>query len=236
MTKLKEIPIAPDYFINESGELFSNKTGRLKPIKPYVEDAGYGRVALRISGKYITKRLHQLVAITFLPNPDNLPQVNHIDCNKANNSVENLEWCTAKQNINHAFDNGLVSRKRGSESHMYGSRNRYSKKVKNIYTGKIYDTISEAAKDIGIPRTTLNASLTNRIPNNTGLRYLGDDKTNPDTFLVGRKITSYLILNTETGIFYGSITDAALSHSLNPSTLRGYITGERTNKSSFINA
>jgi len=60
------------------------------------------------------KRLHRLLAINFIPNPKNKPQVNHIDGNKHNNSLSNLEWVTRGENIKHAYDNGLLRPKKGS--------------------------------------------------------------------------------------------------------------------------
>lgn len=63
---------------------------------------GYYRVSLRKDGKYKHWGVHRLVAIAFLPNPNNLPVVNHKDCNPKNNNVCNLEWCTQKYNVNYA--------------------------------------------------------------------------------------------------------------------------------------
>lgn len=59
---------------------------------------GYPQVSVKVDVKWTSKRVHRLVAQTFIPNPDNLPDVNHIDCNRKNNNVENLEWCTASYN------------------------------------------------------------------------------------------------------------------------------------------
>lgn len=59
---------------------------------------GYLQVSVKVDGKWINKSVHQLIAQTFLPNPDNLPDVNHKDCNRINNHVDNLEFCTASYN------------------------------------------------------------------------------------------------------------------------------------------
>lgn len=74
-------------------------------MKPRPDRQGYIIVALSINRHYITKCVHRLVAEAFIPNPDNLPQVNHIDEVKNNNVVSNLEWCTAKYNANYGDRN-----------------------------------------------------------------------------------------------------------------------------------
>lgn len=68
---------------------------------------GYSKVCLVKKSKIKLCALHRLVAIAFIPNPNNYPQVNHIDGNKQNNNVDNLEWVTAKQNMEHAYKTGL---------------------------------------------------------------------------------------------------------------------------------
>ena len=66
------------------------------------------RVILWKDGKEKTFLVSRLVAIAFISNPNNLPQVNHIDGNPTNNNIKNLEWCDAKYNVDHAFDNELI--------------------------------------------------------------------------------------------------------------------------------
>ena len=67
---------------------------------------GYVYVYLTKNNKSKNIRLHRLVAEEFIPNPNNLPQVNHKDCNKENNNASNLEWCTASYNVKYAFEYG----------------------------------------------------------------------------------------------------------------------------------
>ena len=71
--------------------------------------SGYLCVNPSIDGKATLKYIHRFVAEVFIPNPDNRPQVNHMDGNKQNNHISNLEWATAKENSEHAWDTGLVN-------------------------------------------------------------------------------------------------------------------------------
>lgn len=72
---------------------------------------GYVGVGLRIGGKTVYRTVHRLVAKAFIPNPNGYKCVNHIDGNKQNNSVDNLEWCNHSQNLQHAYNNGLKTSK-----------------------------------------------------------------------------------------------------------------------------
>ena len=93
------------YSISENGNIFSHKNSKfLKPIK---QTTGYLTVNLYKDKKLKIFTLHRLIAMTFISNPHNKPMVNHKDLNKCNNSIDNLEWVTAKENIQHACDNGI---------------------------------------------------------------------------------------------------------------------------------
>ena len=70
-------------------------------MKPHIQKNGYAYVSLYKNKSLKAMRLHRIVATAFIPNPDNYPVINHIDENKANNMVENLEWCTHKYNSNY---------------------------------------------------------------------------------------------------------------------------------------
>lgn len=107
MDKYYKINGYEDYYITKSGKIFSTLTN--KELKYDISRQGYCRVKLtdRRLGRFIMLQVHRLVAIQFIPNPNNLPEVNHKDGNKANNSVYNLEWCTAEYNHRHAKENNL---------------------------------------------------------------------------------------------------------------------------------
>jgi hypothetical protein len=151
------------------------KCSRFKGIvtimRQEVTKLGYCRVALRKDKKYKHWSVHRLVAITFLPNPDNLPVVNHKDENPSNNCVDNLEWCTHQYNLTYG-----TARKRGAETfkksnvgkcHYYkglATKNRlkvgsYEKPVHQIdpVTGDIIQTfrsISEAERTFNTKHVT----------------------------------------------------------------------------------
>ena len=87
------------YAVTPEGEVYSYKRKRF--LVPYTVGNGYLYVCLCKNGERKTCYVHRLVAEAYLPNPDNLPQVNHKDENKTNNCLQNLEWCDAKYNNNY---------------------------------------------------------------------------------------------------------------------------------------
>lgn len=98
----------PGYFISNLGNL-RGRSGRI--IKTYADKrSGYLGICIRVktsASKRKLLKIHRLVAEAFVSNPNNLPVINHIDGNKQNNCATNLEWCTQKQNVHHAFKLGL---------------------------------------------------------------------------------------------------------------------------------
>ena len=94
------------YDVKENGEIWSISHNR--PLCVHKCKKGYCRVNLKAEGG--TRLVHRLVAKKFIPNPDNLPQVNHKDGDKSNNQASNLEWVTGKQNVDHSVTTGLIKR------------------------------------------------------------------------------------------------------------------------------
>lgn len=99
----RQIPGRSQYGINTSGVIMNLSNGKI--LKQFLTPLGYIRVPLRPYG--ITSTLvHRMVAITWLPNPYNLRDVNHINHVKTDNRLENLEWCTRSENIQHSYNAG----------------------------------------------------------------------------------------------------------------------------------
>lgn len=138
------------YEINELGQARNVKTKYLLP--PTINSAGYSRVTLYRKGKGKHYLLHRLVAIHFLPNPDNLPEVNHKDGDKSHNYSANLEWCTRTQNERH--------------SHQNGSK-KYTPFVVHFKddTIKEYNFTIDLATEIGVSKRTVMNYLTGKSKN-----------------------------------------------------------------------
>ena len=126
----------PNYEVSNFGRVRNEKTGNYLTQK-IGRDGHYLSVYLCNNGKENTQTIHRLVAKAFVPNPEKKQQVNHIDGNKLNNKVNNLEWCTPKENNIHAIKTGL------------NHPGAYQKKpVQIIETGEIFDGVVECAKAI----------------------------------------------------------------------------------------
>jgi len=128
-----------NYGVTPCGKIKNRITGRfLKPIK---RADGYLVVGLCQDGKFKTKRINRLVASLYIPNPNNLPEVNHLDLDKGNNHKNNLEWSTGKNNSIHAVQNGHVGGRPERPVHKVSANKRII---------KTYDSVCKAAKENGL--------------------------------------------------------------------------------------
>ena len=128
-----------DYLIYEDGFIYSKKSKRF--LKCPIDSKGYKYLDLRNSKcKYRCPKVHRLIALAFIPNPNNLPQINHIDGNKQNNNVNNLEWCTNLYNTKEAIRLGLKP--------IYEYHGKLYQYDLNDNLLNIFNTPSEAAKHI----------------------------------------------------------------------------------------
>lgn len=140
--KIKFKKINKHYSISEDGRLYSHRNKII--LKTVISWDGYEKVGYSINGKKIDIRIHRLVAIAFIPNPDNKETVNHIDGNKLNNHYTNLEWNTVSENTIHAYENKLNSLN-------------LKVKVKDLITDEIktYRSIQYLAGELGVTLSTL---------------------------------------------------------------------------------
>jgi hypothetical protein len=139
--RYKQLDFNPNYYISSRGFVVSVKKKGFSILNPRIGAHGYFRVYLRDLG--LNKRkdyyIHRLVALYFLDNPNDYNEVNHIDGNKGNNHVENLEWCNRSQNNLHAYENDL-------------HKPCYKPCVIN---GIAYKSQTEAAEKLGVARSTI---------------------------------------------------------------------------------
>lgn len=143
--KIKDFP---NYSVSSSGSVRNDN--RMSLLKPTTNHKGYLYVVLSKDGKTTTKKIHRLVAESFIDNPDNKPQVNHIDGNKQNNDVSNLEWCTNQENQDHFWRviKNKQYKKRPINRRSYAlSENPRARKVLRVNDNKVYNCLTEAALD-----------------------------------------------------------------------------------------
>lgn len=119
------------YVIYPDGRIWSDHKKDF--LIPQDNGSGYMKVLLKLNGKSENRYVHRLVATAFIPKPLGCNEVNHIDGNKKNNNVENLEWCTCLQNKQHAANNGLTNK--GEKNHAHKLT---EEQIKNIRSEYIY--------------------------------------------------------------------------------------------------
>lgn len=122
----------PSYRVSDQGRVQNQKTGRI--LKDADDGNGYRMVVLCSDGKCRSTKVHKLVATAFIPDHASGLEINHIDGDKSNNAVSNLEWVDRSKNMTHAISKGLWDTRRP---------------VRVIETGEVYASELECAKAIG---------------------------------------------------------------------------------------
>lgn len=145
------------YKVSDHGNVYSTFSKKL--LKPFTNN-GYLYVTIANKGSYKKYSVHRLVAMLFIPNPNNLPYVNHKDENKQNNCVENLEWCTASYNTNYGSNINRIRHTRllkGSATPVYA----ISTKSKEVF---YFESIKKASNILGIDERNLHNCLLYKAP------------------------------------------------------------------------
>lgn len=157
MTSWLNIPgCAGQYQISNDGRV-RNANGHV--LKPRKSDSGYLRVWLSTNGKPKCYPVHRLVATAFLPNPDNLPEVNHINGVKTDNRMENLEWCTTSHNRRH------------SSYELNNESGKPKRPVVCIDLGWIFPSVAEAARAVRGSKQNIVACCQGKRNSHMGLRW-----------------------------------------------------------------
>jgi len=157
MTKIiwKEIEEAPDYMVSNRGEILSNRTSKEKMMKTHTNMyTGYQQVILQrekpLKGK--TFNVHRLVALAHIPNPEGYKKVNHINLDKTNNHVWNLEWCSQEQNIHHYYASNAKNKPREMKTIEAWD-------TQGNFLGE-FPSINNCAKELGCAVSTVHDILT----------------------------------------------------------------------------
>jgi len=153
----KSIPGFENYLISNLGNVYNKKFNRVK--KPTKGNGGYWSINLSKNGKSSFCLLHRIVAITFLPNPENKPQVNHINADKKDNTVNNLEWVTSKENNIHSVTKGNGTK--GTQVWTAKLSEKDVIKIKNRL--KQGETLVILAKEFNVCKQTIFKIKTNKI-------------------------------------------------------------------------
>lgn len=124
----------------------NNNGRRIVKRKATLHKTGYEYITLKAKGQVKNARIHRLVAEAFIPNPHDYPDVNHIDGNKANNCVWNLEWCSKSHNTNHAIANGLMKPPTNFKDGVWKNGNNKFALITNTKSGEsqIFDSFNNA--------------------------------------------------------------------------------------------
>ncbi len=145
------------YKVSNMGNVYGKKYEKL--LTPHIDKLGRKQVALCLDGGIKAIRVHRLVAKAFIPNPENKPQVNHLDNNPSNNNVSNLEWCTPHENTQHMLKQGRCNPPVGERQGKHVLSNEIVSKIKELQNTKTYIEISHM---FGLNKTTVYDIIKNK--------------------------------------------------------------------------
>jgi|ERR1035437_1687176 hypothetical protein len=155
----KPIIINPKYAISSKGRVKHIRFDRI--LKQRKTHEGYPIVPLNFNGKSVYKNVARLVAMNFLDNPENKPQVNHKNGVKTDNNIKNLEWCTGSENMKHAFKMGLIVINKGEESNFSKLTEHEVKLIRSYYNENAY-SYKEMARIFRVSKGCINHIVNRR--------------------------------------------------------------------------
>lgn len=143
-----------NFLIDDELNIYNKKT--LRKLKPHKGTDGYMQVLYKDENhKTIHERVHVIIGHCFIPNPNNYKYVNHIDSNKTNNNLNNLEWCSNSQNVKHCYDSGKRTHKNNTRIYVIDKNKKY-----------IFKSIREAARFFNLDRHKIARILKGELPEN----------------------------------------------------------------------
>lgn len=152
--------VGDHYLISTMGRLFTTnykRTGRIHQMKP-AKRQGYMSTVITLNGKSKSVVVHRLVAQAFIPNPQNKPQVNHINHIRFDNRVENLEWCTHRENIDHMMAHGRQTVNHGTKNGMAKLTEDQVKEIREKHEPFVY-TRKMLAEEYGVSEACIKDVL-----------------------------------------------------------------------------
>jgi hypothetical protein len=138
------------YLVSSFGRVLSLFKNKNKILKQISHPLGYMKVNLYKDKKMKTFFVHRLVAVSFLNNEKNKNEINHLDGNKKNNNLNNLEWCFGFENIRHAHDSGLCEEQRKKTSIRLKNNKIKAKEVLDLQTGIFYPSLKKACNAVNL--------------------------------------------------------------------------------------
>lgn len=216
--------IETNYSVSENGEVRNDITNKL--LSQRVQQ-GYKHVGLMVSGKAKSCRVHRLVATAFIPNPENKPYVNHIDGIRSNNNIDNLEWCTPKENTQHAVRTGLMLPTRERKVIQYS--------LEGVKIAE-YPSIAEAARQTSsaVEKIILCCQFKRKTHNNFQWRYKEDEATSLQSVEKSKTLPKKVAqLDPKTGEIlniYDSMCQAAKAINGTQSAITHVIKGDKGTK------
>ena len=169
----KNIENYPDYMVSNLGRVKSIKFGKEKLLKHSKDKYGYFKVLLSKNGKSKNLKIHRLVAKAFIPNPDNKEFIDHINTNKTDNRVENLRWCTCKENQNNPNTLNNIDK---------ANKRRCNKPIlqftlDNCFV-KLWVSASEIEKKLGFDHSMISRCCLNKVVRCYGYKWQYYDNNN----------------------------------------------------------